>query len=445
MNLLYIPLLVLWSAFNASDAWDPDYYTTTASPDAWQTTSTSVTASPDAWQTTSTSVTASPDAWQTTSTSVTDTSSFLIYNEDHNKCVIVVSTTVVQVAPCDISSTAQQFRWISSSRIISLSFSLCLGAKKIENWDKIILLPCNELSPEQTWECKDETLFGLKGHPMHLNHGNSYEQSLTLYTGTGSWSRWLIYGTKEILCSRGYQDMASIGGNSLGKPCHFPFKYNGKWYAECTVDGRKDGLLWCSTEKDYDTDRKWGFCPTKNAPVPSITVFRQMQDREHVMVMCSFGRRFIESSFQLSLKGEYNYTLKNPLLSSNEKCVFDVKVRSPVSFTCVHEINHAVNRQSETYTYNPSAQSSNMSTPYYPTQNFAAEHHKKGVSIFFICFSSFIAVGLVIMTVALIIRRKAKSVCSVIAGTDNTILIYENRSEFLKRKEEATDQLINLD
>ncbi|XP_039522696.1 uncharacterized protein LOC120475704 [Pimephales promelas] len=90
-----------------------------------------------------------------------------------------------------------------------------------------------------------------------------------------------------------------------------------------------------------------------DAPEPNIAVYRQMQDREHVIVMCSFGRRFIESSFQLSVEGEHNYTLKCPLCYSNEKCVFDVKVSPPVSFTCVHEINSVVNRRSETYTYSP--------------------------------------------------------------------------------------------
>ncbi|KAG1973404.1 macrophage mannose receptor, partial [Pimephales promelas] len=168
------------------------------------------------------------------------------------------------------------------------------------------------------------------------------------------WSRWQIYGTNENLCSHGYQEMSSIGGNSLGKTCHFPFKFNGKWYAECTVDGRTDGHLWCSTEKVYHNGGKWGFCPTKNVSQPNITVYGQMQDREHVIVMCSFGRWSIESSFQLSVEGEHNYTLKCPLYYLNEKCVFDVKVSPPVSFTCVHEINSVVNRRSETYNYGPS-------------------------------------------------------------------------------------------
>ncbi|RXN15477.1 macrophage mannose receptor 1 [Labeo rohita] len=56
----------------------------------------------------------------------------------------------------------------------------------------------------------------------------------------------------------------SIGGNSFGKPCQFPFKFGDKWYAECIVEGRSDGQLWCATETDYNTERKWGFCPTKS-------------------------------------------------------------------------------------------------------------------------------------------------------------------------------------
>ncbi|XP_058641228.1 macrophage mannose receptor 1-like isoform X3 [Onychostoma macrolepis] len=102
-----------------------------------------------------------------------ETNSFLIYNKDHNKCVYAVNATVVQAAPCDVSSEAQHFRWISSSQILNLFFNRCLGSEEVKDWTKIILLPCNDLSPMQTWECV--------------------------------WSRWLIYGMEENLCSCGNQ------------------------------------------------------------------------------------------------------------------------------------------------------------------------------------------------------------------------------------------------
>lgn len=55
--------------------------------------------------------------------------------------------------------------------------------------------------------------------------------------------------------------MFTIGGNALGSPCQFPFQFKEKWYADCTREGRSDGLLWCATVTEYDKDKKWGFCP----------------------------------------------------------------------------------------------------------------------------------------------------------------------------------------
>ncbi|KAI4890512.1 hypothetical protein NFI96_011451 [Prochilodus magdalenae] len=212
-----------------------------------------------------------------------DSSAFLIYNEAHNKCVKVVNPNVAQAADCDPSSDTQRFRWISSSRVLSVSHKLCLGAPDLKEWVKVMLLPCNEQSPMQTWECKNETLFGLKNQPLHFNYGNRQEPNILLYKGTGSWSRWQIYGTKDDLCSHGYEEVFTIGGNDFGRPCQFPFKFGDKWYAECTVEGRSDGQLWCSTETDYTKDKKWGFCPTKSTsgwdsdPVTGVLYQRNTQ------------------------------------------------------------------------------------------------------------------------------------------------------------------------
>nr|XP_055052604.1 macrophage mannose receptor 1-like [Misgurnus anguillicaudatus] len=188
-------------------------------------------------------------------------SSFLIYNEDHKRCVNVINANVIQTAPCDVSSNAQRFRWISSSRVISVSLKLCLEAQNVKDSEKVILLPCEELSPLQTWECKNETVFGLKGQPLHLNYDNQDKTGVMLFKGNGSWSRWQIFGTTDNLCSHGYQEIYTLGGNSFGKPCQFPFKFNDKWFTECTMEGRSDSKLWCSTETDYDTEKKWGLCP----------------------------------------------------------------------------------------------------------------------------------------------------------------------------------------
>lgn len=173
------------------------------------------------------------------------------------------SATSVTVARCDPLAKEQQFRWASESRILSLSLKLCLGATEIKDWVKVNLFECDEANLLQHWQCKNETLFGLKDKDLHLNWGNRNERNVMIYKGSGLWSRWRIFGTRGDLCSKGFQEIFTIGGNAFGGPCQFPFKFVGKWYAECTTDGRSDGELWCATERDYDNSSKWGFCPTK--------------------------------------------------------------------------------------------------------------------------------------------------------------------------------------
>lgn len=61
------------------------------------------------------------------------------------------------------------------------------------------------------------------------------------------------------LCVSFITETYTLLGNSFGFPCVFPFKYNNKWYYECTRDGKE--FEWCATTSYYEQDEKWGFCP----------------------------------------------------------------------------------------------------------------------------------------------------------------------------------------
>ncbi|XP_042329971.1 macrophage mannose receptor 1-like [Sceloporus undulatus] len=196
--------------------------------------------------------------------SLVDTSKFLIYNEDHKLCVHAVSSSYVTASTCNHENEEQKFRWISSHQLMSISLKLCFGVSSKIDWTPISLYPCDSESNLQKWECRNDTLFAIQGADLFFNYGNRNEKRIMLYKGSGGWSRWKVYGTKDDLCSRGYEDMFTLKGNDNGAPCVFPFLYGGNWYAECTNVARSDGLLWCSTTRNYDTDKKYGFCPVKS-------------------------------------------------------------------------------------------------------------------------------------------------------------------------------------
>uniref|UniRef100_A0A3P9KK49 Macrophage mannose receptor 1 n=1 Tax=Oryzias latipes TaxID=8090 RepID=A0A3P9KK49_ORYLA len=212
-----------------------------------------------------------------------DTGSFLIFNQDHNRCIEVETATSLTLAQCNPHAKQQQFRWASNSRLLSLSLKLCLAATEIKDWVKVVLFECDENSDLQHWQCKNDTLFGLKDQDLHLNWGNRKERNLMIYQGSGVWSRWRMFGTMGDLCSKGFEEIFTLAGNAFGEPCQFPFKFQEKWYAECTRDGRTDGQLWCATERDYDKEKKWGFCSTQGSsgwdsdPVTGVQYQRNAQ------------------------------------------------------------------------------------------------------------------------------------------------------------------------
>ncbi|KFP11519.1 Macrophage mannose receptor 1, partial [Egretta garzetta] len=188
---------------------------------------------------------------------------FLIYNEDTEFCLIAQSSHEVRTAACNKNTELQKFRWVSDHQVMSVAFAQCLGVPYKQNQAKISLYPCNKQSEFQKWECRNATL-AIQGEYLFLSAGKRKEDNIVLNTGSAMRNKWKIYGTTVDLCSKGHEDVFTLLGNANGAPCVFPFQLSGRWHAGCTSAGRSDGLLWCATTPDFDTDHLYGFCPTGN-------------------------------------------------------------------------------------------------------------------------------------------------------------------------------------
>ncbi|KFV80640.1 Macrophage mannose receptor 1, partial [Struthio camelus australis] len=188
---------------------------------------------------------------------------FSIYNEDSKLCAQAQNSSSVITTTCEQHNEFQKFRWISATQLLSMALKLCLGVLSKDDEAAITLEACNKTNVLQWWECRNETL-ATQGKDLFFNYGKGQGKKIRLSKGSGKGSRWKIYGTTEGVCSQHYEDTFTLGGNAFGAPCVFPFKLNGKWYAECIPRSDDAGTLWCATSSDFDKDQLFGNCPLKD-------------------------------------------------------------------------------------------------------------------------------------------------------------------------------------
>ncbi|XP_009892744.1 PREDICTED: uncharacterized protein LOC104294791, partial [Charadrius vociferus] len=147
--------------------------------------------------------------------------SFLLYNEAHSMCVEAKGQELT-VTTCQPQAAAQRFQWLQGGRLWGWGSQRCVTATRGQNLALVRLEPCRDDDTLQRWECRDGGLLALAGYNLYFNYGNNKQRTVMLYTGDREWSRWVIHGSKDDVCSRS-------GWTYFGNSCYFYSKTPSSW------------------------------------------------------------------------------------------------------------------------------------------------------------------------------------------------------------------------
>lgn len=133
---------------------------------------------------------------------MTESDSFLIQNENYKICIQPLANRTITLDYCRKTNEWQNFKWISDNQIMNMVVKLCLGVSAKVNKAPIALLPCDKTSKLQKWECRNKSL-ALQDTELFLQSVGGLKAPLILQNVPRS--TWIIYGTKDNLCSKGYE------------------------------------------------------------------------------------------------------------------------------------------------------------------------------------------------------------------------------------------------
>ncbi|KAM6037602.1 macrophage mannose receptor 1-like [Theristicus caerulescens] len=154
--------------------------------------------------------------------------SFLLYNEHHGKCVEASGKQLTAMA-CRPEAAAQRFQWLPGRQLRGWESRHCVTATRGQNLALVRLEPCRDNGTLQRWECREGGLLALAGYDLYFNYGNNYQQTVMLYTGDRQWSRWVIHGSKDDVCSRSCCPVCSKGWTYFRNSCYFYSKTPSSW------------------------------------------------------------------------------------------------------------------------------------------------------------------------------------------------------------------------
>uniref|UniRef100_A0A3B4X721 Phospholipase A2 receptor 1 n=1 Tax=Seriola lalandi dorsalis TaxID=1841481 RepID=A0A3B4X721_SERLL len=183
---------------------------------------------------------------------------FILESEPLKRCVTVDRSNLV-LEDCERPTRRMLWKWVSRHRLFNLGTSTCLGLNISDTTQPLGTFECDMAVPMLWWRCSGGMLYGASQWRVAV-------AGRLLVVKKNSYHEWKRYNTpREGPCSHPYEDIHTLLGNAHGMPCAFPFKYNNKWYSECTTEGREDHLPWCATTTRYDQAERWGFCPMQDS------------------------------------------------------------------------------------------------------------------------------------------------------------------------------------
>ncbi|XP_076159863.1 secretory phospholipase A2 receptor isoform X1 [Alosa pseudoharengus] len=181
---------------------------------------------------------------------------FILESVQTQLCVTLNGSTGLVLSDCERPTRAMLWKWVSRHRLFNLGNSRCLGLNTSRMAQPLGTFECDASIRTLWWRCSRNVLYGASQLKLALAGSR-------LVAKRAEYHEWRRYSTSgEGPCAYPYEVIYTLQGNANGMPCALPFKYNYKWYSECTSEGREDQRLWCATTSRYDQDEKWGFCPS---------------------------------------------------------------------------------------------------------------------------------------------------------------------------------------
>ncbi|XP_074522887.1 secretory phospholipase A2 receptor [Halichoeres trimaculatus] len=182
---------------------------------------------------------------------------FILESKPLKRCITADRSNLV-LEDCERPTRSMLWKWVSRHRLFNLGTSMCLGLNISDTTQPLGMFECDLSLPVLWWRCNRNMLYG----PLQWKLAVA---GRLVVVKKNSYHVWKRYNTpKEGPCSHPYEEIHTLLGNAHGMPCALPFKYNNKWYYECTTEGREDHLPWCATTTRYDETERWGFCPVQD-------------------------------------------------------------------------------------------------------------------------------------------------------------------------------------